>query len=628
MATNKLELYSLYQLHDNNILKQDQNIQKEVHYFIDSYQRGYRWDKHQIELLLQDFWEFHQKAIKKQLQANEYYCLQPIVVKPKTIDGIFYWEVLDGQQRLTSLKILIQYLLAETKTTLAEEYNLNDFMISYKTRVQSSSFLNEIGITYNNSSRTDNIDYFYMSNAFEAITNWFKEKGIDQKRDKRTFLDQLMSDKDQGNPVKVIWYEVNDETDSYEIFTRLNIGKIKLTNSELIKALFLRRPNSGDLHEDIKLRDLSHDWNVLEQKLQNDELWYFLYKKNKHNVYTNRIEYIFDLYCDKDENSEEGHSFYKMHEKIGDDIEVSITSRINEWKNFKAYFQKIEGWFIDYQFYHYIGYLVAVGHPLKHIIKESDQLDKLAFLNHLKKELVAKFVPSSRTDLMDLKYGNKLVFNTLLLFNIETVLSNINSNYRFPFNLFKTQNWDIEHIRSQNDKVLITDEEWRAWALDIVEYFTGANITVVFENHPLFDVIVIEELFHLKDFEESLAGSLTNIITSFVANTCNKTSMSPYFQYFKSYFKEDNDEITKDSIYNLALLDSYTNRSYKNAFYPLKRKRIQDNGKYGIFAPVCTTNTFMKVYSKKLDNLTFWSESDAESYLSEMVKVLKPYLND
>lgn len=43
------------------------------------------------------------------------------------------------------------------------------------------------------------------------------------------------------NYVTIIWYEVDDDEDSVNIFTRLNIGKINLTNAELVKALFLSR---------------------------------------------------------------------------------------------------------------------------------------------------------------------------------------------------------------------------------------------------------------------------------------------------------------------------------------------------------------------------------------------------
>src|SRR5690606_6897135 len=150
-------------------------------------------------------------------------------------------------------------------TSLEEEYNTVDYSISYQTRLKSSSYLGEIATNYNTDHRNDNIDFFYMSNALETISNWFNVKGIDQKRDKRKFLDHLMSYKEESNPIKVIWYEVNDETNSYDIFTRLNIGKIKLTNSELIKALFLKSSDRDNFTEARILRELAHDWNILEQ---------------------------------------------------------------------------------------------------------------------------------------------------------------------------------------------------------------------------------------------------------------------------------------------------------------------------------------------------------------------------
>ena len=80
------------------------------HFYIPSYQRGYRWDKKQVEDLLKDISDFASDSKK-----GDFYCLQPIVVKSKIwkhkdgtdIDG---WEVIDGQQRLTSLLLLLNYL--------------------------------------------------------------------------------------------------------------------------------------------------------------------------------------------------------------------------------------------------------------------------------------------------------------------------------------------------------------------------------------------------------------------------------------------------------------------------------------------------------------------------------------
>ena len=73
-------------------------------FFIPTYQRGYRWDEKQVTELLEDVHEFMQKG---NTQAGEFYCLQPIVVK-KRDDGRY--DVIDGQQRLTTFFIIQKYL--------------------------------------------------------------------------------------------------------------------------------------------------------------------------------------------------------------------------------------------------------------------------------------------------------------------------------------------------------------------------------------------------------------------------------------------------------------------------------------------------------------------------------------
>lgn len=622
MANNKLELYSLHQLHKNTILRKDDKAEGKVRYYIDSYQRGYRWDKKQINLLLDDLWEFHQKYKDKLLKPSEYYCLQPIVVKPKKLeDSTFCWEVLDGQQRLTSLKILLSYLLHETSQDLEEEYAITKFDITYKTRDLSQDYLAQISVKYNTNNKTDNIDFYYMSSAYIAIIDWFEQKQIVQKREKRDFLDQLLASEDRDNPIKVIWYEVNDETDSYEIFTRLNIGKIKLTNSELIKALFLRNIDSNGQEDRLALNEIANDWNNLENKLQKDEFWYFLFNPNNPVKYPNRLEYIFDLYCERTKDSEEYHTFFKINSSFSAD--ATIKDRLHVWRCFKAYFLKLEGWFIDIKFYHYIGFLIATGYPISEIITLSKRKNKDEFLQKLQ-DTIKNRINCTEDELRDLKYNNKYIYPILLLFNIVTIASDKKSNYRFPFHLFKSQQWDIEHIRSKNDKELNKPEEWKSWIKDMVTYFTSKDI-----DQEIVDDLTdkrIEEQFSLKELDKDVHEELRSMIIAYKEDNIQKSIVQLSFSFFRTYFKEDKDDLDKDSIGNLALLDAYTNRSYGNAFYTLKRQRIQENGKYGLFVPVCTTNTFMKVYSKKLENLNFWSTEDAESYTLEIINVLKPYL--
>lgn len=80
-------------------------------YFIPSYQRGYRWDKKQVEELLDDIYEVY-------VTKQESYCLQPIVVSQ--IEDNKY-EIIDGQQRLTTIYIL----LTRFKRFINEKFQLD-----------------------------------------------------------------------------------------------------------------------------------------------------------------------------------------------------------------------------------------------------------------------------------------------------------------------------------------------------------------------------------------------------------------------------------------------------------------------------------------------------------------------
>jgi len=71
-------------------------------FFVPAYQRGYRWTREDVKRLLDDVWETK--------QVNGDYSLQPVVVKlinngSNVADNLGQqeWELIDGQQRLTTL---------------------------------------------------------------------------------------------------------------------------------------------------------------------------------------------------------------------------------------------------------------------------------------------------------------------------------------------------------------------------------------------------------------------------------------------------------------------------------------------------------------------------------------------
>lgn len=193
----------------------------------------------------------------------------------------------------------------------------------------------------------------------------------------------------------------------------------------------------------------------------------------------------------------------------------------------------------------------------------------------------------------------------LLLFNIQTLLSTREADIRFPFDRYKQEKWDIEHIRSQTDSAPVGVAR-RVWLKDIEVYFSGSR----FKGDSL-------------EREQEFAAIATELLTlEHIDNEFDRL-----YNEVVSYFGQD--EVSwGDELGNLALLDSSTNRSYKNALFPIKRARIIDNDKRGVFVPICTKNVFLKYYSQSVTELVHWSESDAKYYQEAIGQTLKDYLPD
>jgi hypothetical protein len=69
-----------------------------------------------------------------------------------------------------------------------------------------------------------------------------------------------------------------------------------------------------------------------------------------------------------------------------------------------------------------------------------------------------------------------------------------------------------------------------------------------------------------------------------------------------------------NALSNLVLLDMGTNRSYKNAIFPVKRTRIIGLDKQGQFVPPATRNVFLKYFSEQAAQLMLWDNADQVAY--------------
>ena len=206
--------------------------------------------------------------------------------------------------------------------------------------------------------------------------------------------------------------------------------------------------------------------------------------------------------------------------------------------------------------------------------------------------------------LSDLEYGtdSKKIRAVLLLFNIATLLENRKSNLRFPFEAFKKEErWDIEHVRSVESGKPGRVDTQRQWLEKVRDYLveTGDSERLVARAQGVLD-----------------------------ASQFNNDQFDSIYDDVLAHFQEEDGAEAAHGIGNLTLLDAATNRSYKNAVFPVKRKRILGLDRTGMFVPLCTKNLFLKCYSEKIGNMMFWSQQDSESYRSAIVDSLVGFFAD
>ena len=250
-------------------------------FYVPSYQRGYRWGEDEVTRLLDDVY----------YNGKRNYCLQPVVVRKKG-DA---FELVDGQQRLTTLYLIYKYM-----KNVNPFFSEPAFSLTYETREQSADFLKTIDL----SKQEDNIDFWFIANAYKTIQKWFEQ---DLQIRVMHIFEYFKED------VKIIWYEVGENEDAISLFTRLNIGKIPLTSAELVKAMFLSRDNSEHMDRE-KQEEISLQWDNIEKELHNDALWYFLTNSIK-GQYQTRIDLVLDLISGKQDSSREKYyTFFKFDE--------------------------------------------------------------------------------------------------------------------------------------------------------------------------------------------------------------------------------------------------------------------------------------------------------------------------
>lgn len=583
-----------------NMISVDELFNKK--FFIPSYQRGYRWTKTQIDELLDDLYDF----ISHSKDSNDYYCLQPIIVKAKSNDE---WELVDGQQRLTALWLISALYYCSNKDDIVD-LKRQEYVLQYEDKPIFSNLFILINQLIEQDSmvkllpdleshRKSSIDCTYLIDSINAIAS-FKKDGKTAKRVLGTIMESIYS-------VKVIWYLLDSNEDAIQTFTNVNANKIELTNSELIKAVILNQITNNKKNT---MQNVAIQWEEIEKKLNNDSFWYYMINEKKEH-YSTRIDYLFEIYCAKHNliSQYDNSDHYQIFRAINSELAKQDAESL--WQEIQEIFDTLCDWYNNYDFYHIIGILIVVSDAnnsskiisdlYQSYAKSNKNEFKILLLKQLKNiyfSISAKtaFTNFSKDDIrveleeISCQESDK-VRKVLLLYNISLLVNADNKYERFPFDLLKNNTWDIEHINPRSPKGK-TDEEKQKWL--------NSYIDVIDDN-----ALKSEISSCINDGYISF-DTIADKILSKLAITDN------------------------DSISNLVLLDSHTNRGYKNACFVEKRKKIIEiertrshDEKYILLG---TKWVFLKGYDNA-KQLIVWGASDMKDYLDDIADKIYVMLN-
>ena len=629
--------------------EKNEDYLKNYSFYIPNYQRGYKWSKENIEDLLNDINSIDNNNKKDHclhnltiIEINEEHPMYNLTVKSR--DKINY-EVVDGQQRLTTIYLLLKYLEIKEEET----YNLY-YQIREKTKDFIDSKLKEVIINiknnhyeiekifsdlvkYNNNYNKQ--DIYFICNALYCMHQWFINPKNNNPQNFENF--ESLEDKIKNNLQNVYFYKheltgIKGET----VFANLNSGRVALTDIELIKADLIINISENiekenkEKNNDVLLNEIRSNigrlWDEMESFLAQDEVWYWIAANNKS---ANKLSLLFDLiniktfkdYKDILENNKENN---KTSNDILDDI--------------KDYYYTIKDWYYDNDMYHLVGVAVNIDISIKDLLprKTDDGKYKLKSKYELKNKIIQSIIKEisirehygkiklNKNQVNkdkyilyeDLSYQNNnnsnnkyiekimLLLNCLEGFNFDK--KTFNEGFRYRFDLHNKEQWSIEHIFPQN----ATKDNYKSYILDLIF------------------------LFKEEDKELELKSILNELnINENIIN--NREDLKKAFDDKKDIDIDKIKEISDNmqfmdiqSIGNLALLSKNINSSLKNDIFEEKRnKLLKKLSEENIFIPPLTLKIFSKNFNGADRTKEYWTPTDFEKYLEYQKNKLKQLLD-
>jgi len=541
-------------------------LRKELtgYYNIPEYQRGYKWNEANIVALLNDIEKFRQETGNAEAT---FYCLQNITLVKNTNANCFH--VVDGQQRLTTLLILLSFLQHETDSTPL----LLENKLQYSIRPETHEFITKQVLTghiWEKETVPERKDQYYIREVARSIQAWFKENTA---TDKGKFLEILLS------RVKLIVNVVDDKEE--KIFSSLNGGKVNLDGADLLRAILMTRAAKEKYHGTSATSEVREFRIRMGMELDLMNLWfgktadYFkqfisdqtigMARINRFDFTTLPINLLYLLYYEYRRNEKESlnFSFFEYGKNSNDNPDDDRWEMYLELQEMYAILQR---WYNDKELYHYLGFLFfnfKAQTPFRDIYTQWKALNSRdKFLKDIQHTIATrmldryleetekaapdyqkclKTMTEAISDFRENWYNNdKELYQILILLDIFRILDSIK---KLPTDYFTRKSGqkdgeDKEHILSQtprkdNGEITTIKTDWEKFV----------------QSEDFKDI-----RSQMQDILNHSDAELTEQELIQLQNLLNSAGLN--------------------SIGNMALLDLRINRSYGNADYTHKRTII------------------------------------------------------
>ena len=623
------------------------------HFIVPSYQRGYKWNRENVFKLLDDLKSFEKS---NRDNPNSFYCIQNITIVPLADKS--GWNVVDGQQRLTTIFILLSYLRKYYSDTNLAFFSKPD-CLKYNVREETGKFLKDsifTGIVWDSKIIPDTAklkDQWYILDVAKGIKDWFD---IDSNSlHMKTVTDRL----------KLIVNNMESPTVSEEeIFAGLNGGKVDLDGADLVRAVLITRSAKEKYNESsaekvkefrmriaLELDEMNLWWAQKEQKTYFEQ---FLPENKlkvsnfKHASYPIGLLYklYFLLYSDTGENF--GIEFFEngrdFNSKPDDD----------HWELYETLVHlhhTLQMWFTDPLLYHWIGYVIfrfkeqqyeislekddaekkkkgTVNFKMIWLLWESSKT-KNAFISEIisiVQALLSKGDLGLLEEIKDVKkqwYGidSAGITNVLVLMDViivtglyremwteqdvlkvklpKSVADMKPGKTRLPSEYFTKSKENFEHIRScapneAEGKEVRSKSEW----VSFIETIYGGSI---------------------EESEIQLKNALIEILKNYPNDELDDTTIK------KLNLKMN--EFGQHSIGNMALLDEHVNKSYGNDPFQKKIQRIFSEFMKNEWYIRPYTMTVFEYKIKDEDRVWRWTQQNIKNNAFNIANNIETILN-